>query len=54
MRRRHEIRLKLLFGYDKAGEDKKKDKMLDEDMDMKEYEKMLLQIGDYVKKEAIP
>jgi hypothetical protein len=27
---------------------------IDEDMDMKEYEKMLLQTGDYVKKEAIP
>ena len=56
LRRRHEIKLKLLFGYDKAGEERKKNDGvgIDEDMDMKEYEKMLLQTGDYVKKEAIP
>ena len=54
LRRRHEIRLKLLFGYDKASEDKKNKKPLDEDMEMKQYEQMVLQTGDYAPKEAIP
>ena len=55
LRRRHEIRLKLLFGYDKAGEDRKNKKApLDEDMEMKQYEQMVLQTGDYAPKEAIP
>ena len=54
LRRRHEIRLKLLFGYDKAGEDKKNKKPLDEDMEMKQYEQMVLQTGDYAPKEAVP
>lgn len=50
LRRRHEIKLKLLFGYDKAKEDKNnndKRRPIDDDMDMKEYEKLLLQTGDY-------
>jgi hypothetical protein len=51
--RRHEIRLKMLFGYDKAKEDKK-EKPIDEEMSMQEYEKQLLQTGDYVKQAALP